>query len=102
MRNWTWLVVASAVLTLSSSFAVEAPNKSKGIFSALKVGQPVTLKDHGTAYSISFMDDGTPLTHTVIEVGGDYFVVQDLAGVTDSVVPFYSLKGIVRVRTKLK
>jgi hypothetical protein len=91
-----------AVLALSSSFAVEAPKTSKGIFSSLKVGQPVNLKDHGAAYSISFMDDELPLTHTVIEVGGDYVVVRDIAGVTDTVVPVYSLKGIAKTRVKLK
>jgi hypothetical protein len=102
MRNWTWLVVAIAVLTLSSSLAVEAPKKPKGVFSSLKVGQPVTLKDVGAGYSLSFFEEGLPLTHTVVEIGEDYVVVRDIAGVTDAIVPVYSLKGIVKTRSKLK
>jgi hypothetical protein len=102
MKYWTWLVIAVGVLALSSSFAVEAPKKTKGVFSSLKVGQPVTLRDHGSAFSISFLDEGLPLTHKITEVGEDYVVVQDIAAVTDTLVPVYSLKGIVRSRTKLK
>jgi hypothetical protein len=102
MPKWMSLTAVVVVLALSSSFAVEAPKKSNRVFSALKVGQPVNLKDHGAAFSISFMDDGTPLTHTVVEVGEDYVVVQDVAGVTDTIVPVYSLKGVVKTRTKLK
>ncbi len=79
------------------------PRRNPKAFShgGTKIGESVTLKDHGTAYSISFMDDELPLTHTVVEVGEDYVVVRDLAGMTDTVVPVYSLKGIVKTKTKL-
>lgn len=102
MRTLLWPLAALLLLALSSSFAVEAPKKPKGIFSSLKVGQPVTLNDHGAAFSFSFLDEGLPLTHKVIEVGEDYVVVQDAAGVSDTLIPAYSLKGIVRTRTKVK
>jgi hypothetical protein len=102
MRTWTWPLAALVVLALSSSFAVEAPKKPKGIFSSLKVGQPVNLKDEGTAFSISFIDEPLQLAHTVVEIGDDYVVVQDVAGVMDTLVPVYSLKGIVKTRTKVR
>jgi hypothetical protein len=102
MRTLLWPLAALVLLALSSSFAVEAPKKPKGIFSSLKVGQPVTLTDHGAAFSISLLDEGLPLTHKVVEVGEDYVVVEDIAGVTEATLPIYSLKGIVKTRTKLK
>jgi len=102
MRNWTWPLAAIVLIALSPSFAVEAPKKPKGIFLSLKVGQPVNLKDHGSAFSISFLDEGLPLTHKVIEVGNDYVVVEDIAGVMDTLVPVYSLKGIVKTRVTLR
>jgi hypothetical protein len=101
MRNRTWLVLVAVVLALSSSLANEAPRKPRGIFSSLKVGQPVNLKDHGAAFSISFLDEGLPLTHKVVEISDDYVVVEEIAGMTETVVPVYSLRGVVRTRTKI-
>jgi hypothetical protein len=102
MRNWMWPLAAIAIVALSSSFAVEAPRKPKGIFSSLNVGQPVTLNDHGAAFSVSVLDEGLPLTHKVVEVAEDHVIVQDIAGVSETLIPVYSVKGIVRTRTKLK
>jgi hypothetical protein len=55
----------------------------------------VNLIDHVAAYSIRFLDEGIPLTHKIVEIGEDYVVVRDISGVMDTVVPVYSLKGIV-------
>ena len=46
----------------------------------LKVGQAVNLKDHGAAYSLSFIEPEVPLSHTVVEIGEDYVVVRDIVG----------------------
>ena len=51
---------------------------------------------------ISYFDEGLPLTHRVIEIGEDFVVVQDLAGVMDTMVPVYSLKGIVKSRSEVE
>jgi len=58
MKNWIWIVVVVAVTT---AIGAQDAKKPKGIFSMLKVGQAVSLKDHGTAYSISFMEPEVPL-----------------------------------------
>ena len=99
MKNWIWIVVLVAVAT---ALGADKAKKPKGVFSMLKVGQAVSLKDHESAYSLSFLDDEIPLSHTVIEVGEDYVVVRDIAGVKDVVVPAYSLKAVEKVRVKLK
>ena len=68
----------------------------------LKVGQAVNLKDHGSAYSIGFVEPEVPLGYTVIEIGEDYVVVRDIAGVKDVVVPVYSLKSVEKVRVTVE
>jgi hypothetical protein len=95
MKNWMWIVVLVVVAT-----ALDAQNapKPKGVFAMLKVGQAVGLKDHGTAYLISFIEPEVPLGHTVIEVGEDYVVVRDIVRVKDAVVPVYSLKAVEKVK----
>ncbi len=99
MKNWMWLVVVVAVAT---ALGAQDAKKPKGLFSTLKVGQSVNLKDEGAAYSLSFMEPEVPLGHTVIEVGEDYVVLRDIAGVKDVVVPVFSLKAVEKVRVKLE
>lgn len=77
MRNWIWPLATLLLLAFSTSHGIEARQRPKGIFSSLKVGQAVTLNDHGTVYSISFLDEGLPLTHKIVEVGEDYVIVED-------------------------
>jgi hypothetical protein len=38
------------------------------------------------------------LGHKVIEIGPDYVVFRDLVGITDSIVPIYSIKAIKVLR----
>lgn len=99
MKHWILIVSLIAVVTTLS--AQNAPNP-KSVFSILKVGQAVNLKDHGSAYSLSIIEDEVPLSHTVVEVGVNYVVVRDIAGVTDSVVPVNAVKAIERVKTRVQ
>ena len=102
MRNWIWFVGVIAVMVLVSARGVEEPKEPSGIFSMLKVGQRVTLKDEGSAFSLSFFDEEISLAHMIIEIGTDYVVVQDIADVTQTTIPIYSVKSIEKVRVKGK
>jgi hypothetical protein len=99
MKNWMWIV---ALVAIATALGAQNAPKPKGIFSMLRVGQPVSLKDHGSAYSISFIEPEVPLGHTVVEIGVDYVILRDIAGVKEVVVPVYSLKAVVKLRTKLE
>jgi hypothetical protein len=48
-------------------------------------------------WEITLMAD-VRLGHRVIEVGTDYVVVVDVAGVTETRIPIYSIKSIVRIK----
>jgi len=99
MRNWIWLVV---VLAVATALGAQNAGKPKGVFSMLKVGQAVGLKDEGAAYSIGFLEPEVLQSHTVIEIGEDYVVLEDIAGVKETTVPVFSVKSIEKVRLKLE
>ena len=99
MKHWILILGLIAVGTALGAQNLPMP---KSYFSMLIVGQAVNLNDHGATYSLSVFEDDGPLSHTIVEVGEDYVVVRDIAGVTDSVVPVYSIKAVEPVRTKLE
>ena len=99
MKKWIRVVVLVAV---AMALGADNARNPRGVFSMLKVGQAVSLKDEGSAYSISFLETEVPLGHTVIEIGDDYIVVRDIAGVKDVVVPVYAVKSVDKVRTKIE
>jgi hypothetical protein len=97
MRNWIGLVVV--VVAVAVTLGADETRKPKGVFSGLRVGQSVSLKDEGAAFTITFFEPEILQSHKVIEVGNDYVVLRDIAEVSETTVPLYSIKGIVKVRT---
>lgn len=91
---WSFPVIAIVVLMVG---VADVPKNT--VFSGLAVGQPVALKDHGASYEISVMGD-VAQGHTVVEIGDDFIVLEDVAGVKQITIPIYSIKGVVRLRVK--
>lgn len=96
MTRFTFAVLLCATLVLAclSPEASGQEKGRKGFLSALKEGQGVVLKESAGRYEITLMDGG----HKVIEVGPDYVVVEDLAGVSETRIPVYSIKSIARIK----
>ncbi len=46
------------------------------------------------------MDEEVPLGHKIIEIGDDFVVLEDLAEVTQTTIPVYSVKAVVRLNVK--
>lgn len=101
-RRWTCLRVLLAVLTISAVCGAKDAKQTKGVFSGLTIGQSMSLKDEGSAFTITFFDPELPQSHKIIEIGENFIVVRDIAEITDTLVPIYSIKSIVKVRTKPK
>jgi hypothetical protein len=99
-RIWSCLGVLVAVLAISAAPGADETRKPKGVFSALKVGQSVSLKDEGSAFTITHFEPDLPQSHKIIEIGDNFIVVRDIAEVTETTIPIYSIKAIVRVKTK--
>ena len=73
----------------------------KDFLSVLKEGQSVSVKEVGGKFEIMLMKD-VRLGHKVIEVGSDYIVVEDAAGVTETRIHVTSIKSIVKLEPPKK
>jgi hypothetical protein len=94
LRSILVLVLLLLVIPATSN-AQDKPKKN--FLSALKEGQSIVLKENAGRYEITVMKD-MRLGHTVIEVGSDYVVVEDVAKVTETRIPVYSIKAIVKIK----
>ena len=63
------------------------------------MGQSVGLKDHGTNFEINVMDDILQ-SYEIIKIGDDFIVLEVVANVTQTTIPVYSVKAIVRWKFK--
>ena len=57
------------------------------------------LKDHGTNFEINVMDDILQ-SYEIIKIGDDFIVLEVVANVTQTTIPVYSVKAIVRWKFK--
>lgn len=84
---------------LWAQFGPVAP--TPGIFSELKKGKPVILKDLGTVFELTVLESGPPtLGHEVVEVGNDYVALRDTAGAFEMRIPVYAIKSVSTLRGK--
>jgi len=98
IRVWTCLCIGLVISAVA--IGADETRKPKGVFSALKVGQSVSLKDEGSAFTISFFEPELPQSHKVVEIGDNFVVIRDIAEITETAIPIYSIKSIVKVRTR--
>ena len=92
------LLCATLALVCLSPAASGQDKGRKGFLSVLKEGQGIVLKEAAGRYEITLMEGG----HKVIEVGPDYVVVGDVAGVTETRIPIFSIKSITRIKANRK
>lgn len=85
----------AGLLLLETLAATEAAEPSNRFLTKLKEGQQVSLKEANGRYDIIVMKH-LPLGHKIIEIGDDYIELLDVAGVTTTIIPIYSIKSITR------
>lgn len=96
--NTIRLVAVTAALLLTVPATTHGQDKPrKGFLSVLKEGQSVSVKEVAGRYEITLMKD-VKLGHKVIEVGADFIVVEDAAGVTETRISAYSIKSVVKLK----
>lgn len=69
----------------------------KTFLSALKEGQVVSVKEVAGKYELTVMKNA-PVGSKVLEIGTDYVVLEDPAGVIESRVHVTSIKSIIRLK----
>ena len=83
-------IAATTIIT-----APPAERKETRFLENLTPGQTVSLSEKDGGYEIGvFPPAYQPLGQKVIEVSQNYVVFRDLAGITDTIVPIYSIKAI--------
>lgn len=94
---------AAGVLLLVLATAAAGPRDDKGggVFAPLEEGQQVVLKEVGDRYQITVVP-GVEAGHKVVEVGTDYVVLLDPAGVNEIRIPIYSVKSVTIMRLPRK
>jgi hypothetical protein len=79
----------------ATSNAQDKPKKT--FLSALKEGAVVSVKEVAGKYEITVMKNA-PVGGKVIEVGTDYVVLEDPAGVMETRIHLTSIKSIIRLK----
>jgi hypothetical protein len=97
------VVIAVTVLRSSAAPPIEAERNetppTATFLQRLKPGRPVSFTEKDGRYEIGLLPENfRPLGHNVVEVGKDFVVVRDLVGITDTVIPVYSIKAIKILR----
>ena len=85
------ILLLAGVLFVASGQA----GKPHGVLSVLHAGQPVNLADADGGYKLNLFQGGPEvLGHKVVEVGADFVVVEDIAGIQQLRIPVYSIKSV--------
>ena len=96
--NTIRLLAVAAGLLLSIPATSHGQDKPrKGFLAVLKEGQTVVLKESAGKYEITLMKN-IPLGHKVVEVGPDYVVIEDAAGITETRIHVTSIKAIIKLK----
>jgi hypothetical protein len=93
--RFSLLVAALLLAVTATSFAQDKPKKN--FLSALKEGQIVTVKEVVGKYELTVMKNA-PVGSKVLEVGTDYVVLEDPAGVMETRIHVMSIKSIIRLK----
>jgi len=90
------ILLLSGVLFVASG---QAPAKTHGVLSVLHAGQSVNLADADGGYKLNLFEGGPEvLGHKVVEVGSDFVVVEDIAGIQQLRIPVYSIKSVATTK----
>lgn len=90
------LVVAALLLAITATS--NGQHKPKNNFlSALKEGAVVSVKEVAGKYELTVMKNA-PVGSKVLEVGTDFVVLEDPAGVTETRIHVTSIKCITRLK----
>ena len=98
------MTIRSIILSMLvlASFNIQAqpenlPNKLS-VFSPLRVGQKISLKESFGLWEINLLNNGEIGTHTIQEINTSYLVLLDVAKITKTWIPLTSVK-VVSVMT---
>lgn len=103
-KNRTAFVLVPLMAGLLCVASGQAPAQPRGVLSLLSPDMPVSLTDTPAGYEIGTFVGGAGMTlgYTVLEVGSDYVVLEDIAGIRQLRIPIYTVKAITTTSLKPK
>lgn len=72
----------------------------RGLFAGLRVGQAIAVKETAGRFELTYYEDVPlgPVGPRIAELGPDYVVIDDGVGISETRIPIYSIKSIVRFK----
>lgn len=95
--TFTFIGILLAVVAVAAA----PQDKKSSVFAPLEKGQKVALKETANGFEIGVMP-GIDLGYTIKEVGQDFLVIEDIAGITETRIPIYSVKAVKITRLPKK
>jgi hypothetical protein len=91
-------LLAGFIIVLGASAGM-APAERVGVLGGLRPGLAITLTETEGRFEIGILPGVPgPLGHEVTAVGDDYLAVKDIVGVTETVIPLFSIKCVKTLR----
>lgn len=97
MNTLRFILVLTVLLIVIPTTSHGEDKPRKDFLSVLKEGQSVIVKEKGDRFEITIMKN-LSAAHKVIEIGQDFIVIEDAAGITETRIPVYSIKAIIKVK----
>ncbi len=94
------VLIAGLFLSREATLLGEAPAKlPPRLTDKLTVGGAVAVKDVGSVYELTIFEEGEQsLGYVVVESMPEYVTLRDLAGISDKVIPWWSIKAVTILR----
>ena len=92
----TVTMIGLAVAVGIAAAPKEEPKRT-GVLSVLRKDMKVGLKEVNGGYQINVLPE-VPQGHTVLEVGEDYVILQDITGITETRIPIYAVRAVTVTR----
>ena len=91
------ILVLALLLLVIPATSNGQDNPKKTFLSVLKEGSVVSVKEVGGKYDITVIKNA-PVGSKVLEIGNDYVVFEDPAGVMETRIHVTSIKSIIRLK----
>lgn len=91
----TMKVACVGFVLLFAIGATRSQDNPKNLFSGLKIGQIVSVKEVAGKYELMF-NEKTPVGSKVIEIGNDYLALVDPSGLVETRIHVTSIKNVTR------
>lgn len=98
-----WPSLVSLAIVCVTTLAGAQESGHGGMFSALTVGQVVSVQQRQDLIEIDIFSPNPQNvgTHRILEVGTDFVVIEDVVGVTQSWIPATAIRRINRTTLSL-